>query len=578
MHCRRRIYFAPAITLERGGRSPAKAGRRWKGKTLSGFYPPNKMEHKIYKKVVLLIFDGFGVASYTRGNAIAVVDPPTFNSVVVNYPALTLQAAGPLVGLPFGEPGNSEVGHLNIGGGRVVGQDLPRINIAISTGSFFKNKEFLAACDHAKKNNSALHLMGMVSTGGVHSSDEHLFALLNLAQELKVERVFIHLFTDGRDTTPKAAETELVKVNDRIKRIGAGVIATVTGRFYAMDRGGHWSQTIAEYRALTEGIGQQAESPEAVLKQNYDKNIFDEMIPPSVIIKRDENGQPQPIAKILENDAVIFFNFRSDRAIQLARTFVDPAGLPKEFQVQPLRNLYFVTMTEYSQGLSSHIAFPPQELKNCLGEYISNQHLTQFHIAETEKYAHVTSFLNCGRTEPFPGEERLIVQSPANGNNYADQPQMSAPALTDMLIQKITTTDINFFVANFANADMVGHTGNLKAAEAAVRSLDECLQRIVEVVLRIDAVLLVTADHGNIEEMVNAKTGEINTDHTANPVPLIFIANEFKAITPTGRHDFESLASLIPSGMLSDVAPTVLGLLGLPKPPEMTAVNLLELI
>lgn len=528
------------------------------------------MSHKYYKKVVLVIFDGFGVAPDVHGNAIARGNMPTLNEVINNYPALSIQASGPLVGLPWGEMGNSEVGHLNLGAGRIVGQDLPRITAAIQSGEFFKIPAFLEAVAHAKKHNSNLHLMGMISPGGVHSLDEHLYALLGLAAEQDFKRVYIHMFTDGRDTDQKVAIETLKKLREKIEQTGVGEIATLGGRFYTMDRGAHWNQTLQTYEALVEGKGLMAASAEDCLKENYDQQIFDEMIKPTVITKNDG----QPTAKISDNDAVIFFNFRSDRALQLTKAFVEPEKIPGTWTGKRLQNLYFVTMTEYAPGLLVHVAFPPISLKNNLAEVLSKEGLTQFHIAESEKYAHVTAFFNCGLTEKLPGEDRVIVTSPENGRNYVDSPQMSAPELTKILLEKISTTKTNFFVANFANSDMVGHTGSLKAATAAVEFLDTCLKKIVDAALLTDAAVLVTADHGNSEQMINTKTGDIDKDHTTNPVPLLLIANEYKFKTPVQR-GYVWLSTQVPAGVISDVAPTVLDLFGLPKPKEMTGISLL---
>ncbi len=535
------------------------------------------MTHKVYNKVVLVVLDGFGVASYSRGNAIGLANPEIFNSIVGNFPTMTLQASGPLVGLPWGEMGNSEVGHLNIGAGRIVGQDLPRITACIQNGEFFKNEAFLKACNHAKENNSKLHLVGMISPGGVHSLDEHLYALLGLAKEQGLSEVYIHMFTDGRDTAEKVALETLTKLRKKIMEIGIGKVATIAGRFYGMDRGEHWDQTLLTYNAMVSGVGETATSAEECILSNYHNNIFDEMIKPTVILESQPDGKYAPVATIGNNDSIIFFNFRQDRAIQLTRAFVQPTDLPVPNAQPALENLCFVTMTEYMVNLPVVIAFPTINLVNNLASVISKSGLKQFHIAESEKYAHVTSFFNCGSSEPMQGEERLIVSSPTNSKNYLDQPQMSAPELTRVLVEKITRSDTNFFVANYANGDMVGHTGNLEAAVKAVRSLDIQMQILMEAVLMVDACMIVTADHGNIEQLLNIRTGEIDKDHTTNPVPFMLIANEFK-YKEAKDMTYQSLAGKIPEGVISDVAPTVLDLFGIPKPQEMTAINLLSLL
>ncbi len=531
------------------------------------------MQHKVYKKVVLVILDGFGVAPDGHGNAIGRANTPTLNFLVSNFPSLTLQASGPLVGLPWGEMGNSEVGHLNIGAGRIVGQDLPRITTAIQNGEFFKNPVFLEAIEHTKKYNSALHLMGLVSAGGVHSFDEHLYALLALAADKGLKKVFIHMFTDGRDTEPKIAPESLKKLYERIERAGVGKVASITGRFYAMDRGGHWNQTLLTYQALVEGKGETAMSPDEAVRKNYEAQIFDEMIKPTVILNSDN----QPVGKISDNDAVIFINFRSDRALPLTQAFVQPEALPAGLGPKPLQNLYFATMSEYAPKLPTHVAFAPPGLKNCLAEVISNSSMTQFHIAESEKYAHVTAFFNCGRTEKFPGEDREIITSPENAHNYSDHPEMSAEKLTQVVTEKITGSPTNFFVANFANCDMLGHTGDLQAGILAVEFIDKCLQLILDACLKQDAVFIITADHGNIEQMINQKTGDIDKDHTTNPVPFLLIASEFKFPKPVDIN-YVALAARVPAGLVSDIAPTILDLFGLPKPPEMTGINLLGVI
>lgn len=537
------------------------------------------MQHKIYKKLVLVILDGFGVASFSRGNAIALADSAVINRLVANFPSLTLQASGPLVGLPWGEMGNSEVGHLNIGAGRVVGQDLPRITLAIQTGELFKNPVFLKAIEHVKKYRSKLHLMGLLSSGGIHSLDEHCYALLGLAQEQGLKQVFIHMFTDGRDTAEKVALEDILKFNHRLKRIGIDArIATISGRFYAMDRGEHWDQTESTYQAIVNGIGEEALSPEACVAANYDKSISDEMMKPTVIMKSDPaTGSSRPQAQVEDNDAVIFFNFRPDRALQLTRAFVDPQAMEISSRHEPIQNLYFATMTQYSADLPVHVAFPLLDLKNNLGQVIAEKGLKQFHIAESEKYAHITSFINGGRSEPLPGEERIIVTSPNNTKNYSDHPEMSADKLMDILIDKLTRSDMSFYVANLANPDMVGHTGNLASAVKAVKCIDRLLGKLAEATLLQDAALVITADHGNVEQMLNIHTGEIDKDHTTNPVPLLLVANELKFHAAKDKN-YLALSVNMPDGVISDIAPTVLDLMGLPKPVEMTGINLLPFL
>lgn len=530
------------------------------------------LKPKQYKKVVLVILDGFGVASPSRGNAISLAGTPHLDELVNNFPSTTLQASGPLVGLPWGEMGNSEVGHLNIGAGRIVAQDLPRINNSIRSGEFFNNPTLVGVCEHVKRNNSSLHLMGLSSSGDVHGSLEHLFALLGLAQMQGLQRVYIHMFLDGRDTPERVALADIAQLRQRMAEIGVGEIATIAGRFYAMDRGGHWQQIEQAYRAMVSGIGPAASSAEAGVRASYEQGVFDEMVPPTVVTR--ESGEP--VALMQDGDGIVFFNFRQDRALQLTQAFVETGRTPLAEKIQPLQNIFFATMTEYRQGLPVHTVFAPEPLRGNLAEYISEQGLTQFHAAESEKYAHVTAFFNCGRTDPLPGEDRQIVSSPQNNaNNYADQPEMTAPRLTDVVADRITRTETNFILANYANADMVGHTGNIEAGKLAVTAIDDAVGRLSEAVLQTDAVLIVTADHGNIEMLINPKTGDIDKDHSTNPVPCIVVANEFRRARPA-RPNFMSLAAVVPEGVVSDIAPTVLALFGLEKPQEMTAVSLLE--
>lgn len=517
--------------------------------------------------------DGFGVASRSRGNAISCAEPQQLNWLLANYPAVTLQASGPLVGLPWGEMGNSEVGHLNIGAGRIVSQDLPRITTSIQNGDFFRNPIFLDACAHVKKNQSQLHLLGMVSSGGVHSYDEHLYALLGLAAEQGVKDVYIHMITDGRDTGERSAMQSLEKLHSKIAQVGVGRIATVSGRFYAMDRGGHWEQTELAYQAMVSATGERAHSALDCIATNYAKGIYDEMIPPTIIV----DGNQQPITMIREHDAVIFFNFRQDRALQLTCAFVAPERMEIPVKHEKLADLTFVTMTEYMQNLPVAVAFGPKKIENYLGDIIAKRGIRQFHTAETEKFAHVTSFFNGGTLDALPGEDRLFVPSPDNKNNYADHPEMSVEKITDALVDKISNGDYGFYVANFANGDMVGHTGNLPATIAAVKAMDVQLKRIADATLAVGGCFMITADHGNAEEKINAQSGDINKDHTTSPVPFIVVAKELRRTIPA-KFGYDNLAAMVPEGALSDIAPTILDMYGFPKPDEMTGISLLPVI
>ena len=527
----------------------------------------------VYKKIILLVLDGFGVAPRSRGNAIALADPRNTNDLISRYPALTLQASGPLVGLPWGEMGNSEVGHLNMGAGRIVAQDLPRITASIESGEFFKNPAFLKACEHVKANRSKLHLLGMVSPGGVHSYDEHLYALLALAADQGITNTFIHMITDGRDTDEKVALQSLEKLHKKIGEIGVGKVATIAGRFYAMDRGGHWEQTEMMYQAMVNGIGEVASSPLACVAESYSHNIFDEMIKPTVIV---ENGQP--VAKVEAGDSVIFFNFRQDRAVQLTVAFVMPERMVIAHPHEKIPDLCFATMTSYLDKIAVDVAFGPNLIVDDLPSVIAARGMGQYHSAESEKSAHVTSFFNGGKMDPLPGEQRMIVSSPDNTNNYSDHPEMSVAALTDALCEKIPDPAISFYVVNFANGDMVGHTGNLDAAVKAVKAMDEQIGRIAQAVLDVDGVFIITADHGNCEDMVDPDTGNINKDHTTAPVPFIVVARELARPKPDVRLDFPNLASIMPAGALSDIAPTILEMFGIPKPVEMTGESLVEAV
>lgn len=525
-----------------------------------------------YKQLILLILDGFGTASIAEGNAISLANPPNLNYLADHFPKTTLQASGPTVGLPWGEKGNSEVGHLNIGAGRIVSQDLPRINKDISNGEFFRNPSFLSATAHVKKNHSRLHLVGLVSLGGVHSSQEHLFALLALAKYQGLIDVYIHVFTDGRDTPPKAALESLDMLYKKIMEFGVGKIASVTGRFYAMDRGGHFEITERTFRALVMGEGETSTSARQAILDCYARQIFDETIPPTVIIENNK-----PVAKISDGDAVIFFNFRQDRAVQLARAFMDPKFDKFSKPYNGLQNMLYVTMSLFDDALPALPAFPPIEIKNSLGEVLSIHKLSQFHMAETEKYAHVTSFFNGGVEAPWPMEEREIVTSPVSyEKRYEDVPEMSVHRLTDRIIEKLHG-GTSFILSNFANPDVVGHTGNIEAATRAIASIDECIGRIWAVAKERNACLLITSDHGNVEEMLDRKTGLIRKEHSQNPVPFLLIAPGFELTSPQSQ-GYDYMASLVPEGVLSDIAPTVLELMNIPKPVEMTGISLLPIL
>src|SRR3989344_6003792 len=527
------------------------------------------MRFQPYKNLVLVVRDVFGIATASGSNAVTLAQPATINYLIENFPSTTLQASGPSVGLPWGEMGNSEVGHLNLGAGRIVGQDLARITAAIEDRSFFNNSAFLEAINHVKQNQSNLHLVGLISPGGVHSHDEHINALLGLAAEQGITNVFIHMFLDGRDTPEQIALESLEKLDKKIQFFKVGKIATVTGRFYAMDRAEHWNLTEATYRAMVFGEGLQSTSAHKAIMDNYDQHIFDEMIPPTVILQEDN----KPIV-ISDNDAVIHFNFRPDRALQIIRSLTESGFNKFSHPVKQFKNLLVVTMTEYAKDLPVKIAFPPQGVINSFAELLSNKGLRQFHIAESEKYAHVSVFFNGGIINPFPGEDREIVTSPmSNYQNYQDIPEMSAYKVTDALLSRLNG-NYSFFLVNYANPDMVGHTGNVSASIQAIKVIDECLKKLADACLEQDICMIITADHGNIEELLDIRSGGMDKEHSTNPVPFILVGRQFEEKKPKVG-GIVSLSSVIPVGVLSDVSPTVLELMGMAKPAEMTGISLL---
>lgn len=541
------------------------------------------------KQVILLVLDGFGMAPPGPGNPISLANPANINSYLYTYPNTTLSASGEAVGLPAGEPGNTEVGHINLGAGRVVYQDLPRINMSIADGSFYKNPAFLKAINHVKQTGGKLHLIGLIGAGSVHSHLDHLYALLYLAKENQfTEKVFIHAITDGRDSPPKSAGELIPRLEEHMHKTGVGKIATIAGRYYAMDRDRRWERIEKEYMCLTKGVGNHASSAQEAITLSYNAGKNDEFIDPTNIVK-----DGKPIALIEENDAVIFYNYRIDRPRELTRAFVldnfeedankmtsfDPYAvkyykthLPKmdtslavPFARGPkIKNLVFVTMTEYSKTVPVDVAFPPTPVDLPLGRVLSEHDITQLRMAESEKERFVTFYFDGQREQPFPHEDRLIIPSPKVAT-YDMKPEMSAPELTEVLIRKMYEQKYTFTLINFANADMVGHTGNIEASIKAIKTLDECLGKIVTVALALDATVLITADHGNVEQKINPVAMGISTEHTHNPVPFI-------AINSRLRGKFQKLQS----GVLADVAPTILALMDLTKPSQMTGRNLLE--
>lgn len=521
------------------------------------------------KPVVLVILDGWGINQDYAGNAITRAKKPFYDSLIAEYPTTTLRASGEAVGLPWSENGNSEVGHLNLGLGKILYQDLSRINKEVNDRSIFKNKALVKAMEHAKKHHSKLHLLGMVSTGGVHSSVDHLYALLMMAKKFDVKDVFIHAILDGRDTAFNSGKNYIRGIEQKITEKKVGRIASVSGRFYAMDRNNNWDRIEQAYLALTAGKGDMNTSAFAAVEKSYAKKVYDEEFIPTVITENDK-----PLALVGENDALVFFNYRPDRARQMTKAFVSPEFSGFE-RAQYLRNLFFVCFTEYEKNLPAAVAFPPVEIKNTLGEVISRAGLRQLRIAETEKYAHVTYFFNGGQEEKSPGEDHLLIPSPAV-TSYDQKPEMSSAEVAKRVVDAVNADTYDFILVNFANCDMVGHTGNIEAAIKAIESLDLCLEKIVKSVLNKNGVLLITADHGNAEIMYDMQVGRMDKEHTTNPVPFILVGNEYAGINfgwPDAPNN--DLSLLTPKGILSDVAPTVLKIMGLRKPKEMLGLSLI---
>lgn len=514
--------------------------------------------------VVLAILDGWGIAPDTEGNAITRAKLPNYKKFIREFPVMTLSASGNEVGLMFGQMGNSEVGHLNIGAGRVYYQTLPRINSAISDGSFFENKALLQSIEHVKKNKSALHLIGLISSGNVHSSQEHCFALMRLAKEQKIKDVFIHVILDGRDAVSNSGINFVGELESRIKEYKIGKIASVSGRFYAMDRDLRWDRVEKAYRAMAEGESEEYfKNASDAINASYAKKVYDEEFVPVVIVAE---GKPTTIIK--DGDSAIFFNFRPDRCRELTNAFVIP-GFDK-FQKKYLKNFLFITMTEYEKELPVVVAFPPTVVHNSLASVISNAGLKQYHVAETTKYAHITFFINGTIEDPFPGEDRKIIPSQKVAS-FKEAPEMSAPEITKEVIKAIEDNTYDAILLNLANADMVGHTGDMKATIEACEVVDKSLGKIAEHVLAKDGVLLITADHGNAEEVLNLQTGAMDKEHSTNPVPFLIIGNKYRGQAgPAGDAPDGDLSLLAPVGVLGDVAPTMLKIMGLDIPPDMT--------
>ena len=509
------------------------------------------------KMTALIIMDGFGERAETYGNAIKLAGTPNLDKLEAEYPHTVIGASGMDVGLPDGQMGNSEVGHLNIGAGRIVYQELTRITKSIQDGDFFKVPEFVDACQKAKKNGGKLHLMGLLSDGGVHSHITHLFALIDLAKQQGLDNVYVHCIMDGRDTPPSSGIEYVQQLQDYMDKVQFGKIATISGRFWAMDRDKRWGRIQKAYEAISCGVGDKADCPICAMKNSYKNEKTDEFVVPCVI---QEDGKP--VATVEAGDSMIFFNFRPDRTREITRAFID-ANFSDFERLGGYKPVTFVGMTRYDDTFTNiETAFKPVTLTNTMGEYLAANGKTQLRIAETEKYAHVTFFFNGGVEAPNPGEDRELIPSP-KVTTYDLKPEMSAYEVTDKAVELIGSGKYDVMILNFANCDMVGHTGVLEAAEKAVKTVDACVDRVVKAVLATGGQVLITADHGNADMMIDPTTGEPFTAHTTNKVPFILV--------DPSRKD----AKLREGGRLADLAPTMLELMGLPKPAEMTGESLI---
>ncbi len=502
------------------------------------------------KRVLLCILDGWGISTDTKYNAIAKANTPNFDKYYTSMPSTTIHADGLSVGLPKGQMGNSEVGHLNIGAGRIVYQELTRINKAIEEGDFFKNSEFLNAINHVKKNNSALHIYGLVSTGGVHSSLDHLKALIKMASENGLKEVYVHAFLDGRDTPPKSAHIFLKEIEDELKKYNLPPIASIIGRYWAMDRDKRWDRVERAYNCLTMAEGIKEQSSSDAIQHSYEKETTDEFVEPTVISNR----------RIEDNDAVIFFNYRPDRAREITRAFADKSfdGFKRKKEI---KNLYYVCMTQYDETFDVPVAFKPQSLVNILGDVLDENNIKQFRTAETEKYAHITFFFNGGVEKEGKLETRALVNSPKVAT-YDMQPEMSAYEVCDNVLNALDNKEYGFILVNFANPDMVGHTGVMDAAIKACEAVDTCVGKIAQKALENDVTMIITADHGNAEWMFNEETKAPQTAHTTNVVPFVVVSKDNY--------------SLKKEGALCDIAPSVLDILEIKQPNEMTGKSMLE--
>ncbi|MGI8315573.1 2,3-bisphosphoglycerate-independent phosphoglycerate mutase [Halobacillus mangrovi] len=503
----------------------------------------------------LIILDGYGIRDDEYGNAVKQANTPNFDRYWNQFPHSQLTACGEAVGLPEGQMGNSEVGHLNIGAGRVVYQSLTRINLSVREGDFFENEVLLNAVRHAKQKGKALHVFGLLSDGGIHSHINHMFATLELAKKEGLDKVYVHAFLDGRDVGQQSAKTYIKQTQDKIEEIGVGQLATIAGRYYAMDRDNRWDRVKKAYDAIAYGKGTTYKDPIQAIDDSYKNEVYDEFVEPVVLT--DDNNQP--IGKVEDEDSIVFFNFRPDRAIQISRTFANDDFEDFDRGDQAPKNIHFVGMTQYSDAVNSKVAFPPNDLKNTVGEVLANNGMKQLRIAETEKYPHVTFFMSGGREEEFDGEERILIDSPKVAT-YDLKPEMSAYEVTDALLGELDADKHNAIILNFANPDMVGHSGMLEPTIKAIEAVDECLGKIVDKIHEKGGHAIITADHGNSDE-VTTPDGDAMTAHTTNPVPVI--------VTKEG-------VELRDGGILGDLTPTLLELLSVEQPEEMTGKTLIK--
>ena len=502
-----------------------------------------------------MILDGYGLSDNTNGNAIYEAKTPIMDQLMKEYPFVKGSASGLEVGLPDGQMGNSEVGHLNIGAGRIVYQDLTKITKSIADGDFFENKALLKACENVMENNSALHLFGLVSDGGVHSHNEHIYGLLELAKKQGIKNVYVHCFLDGRDTPPASGKEYVEQLEEKMKELGIGEVASVMGRYYAMDRDNRWERVIQAYNALTKGEGNKVTNAPAGIKASYDEDVTDEFVKPMVVVKEE-----QPIGTIKDGDSVIFFNFRPDRAREITRAFCDDSF--EHFDRGERVKTTFVCFTDYDETIENkEVAFSKDEIMNTFAEVLAAHDLSQLRLAETEKYAHVTFFFNGGSEVAVAGEERILVDSPKVAT-YDLQPEMSAYEVCDKLVEAIKSEKFDVIIINFANPDMVGHTGIEPAAIKAIEAIDKCVGEAVKAIIKVDGQMFICADHGNAEQMIDEETGEPFTAHTTNPVPFILVNSDSKYRLREG-------------GNLADIAPTLLDLMNIKQPKKMLGKSLL---